>query len=264
MKQELLEAAKNAEQPGILDEIIYDGDMIRAFEADTINKPERVLDVAISSIHALCSNNAYKLGTPWRKAVSGLDCNGWEEKREEITHYFTHSTAEQDFPTAETGIYLKLVFVGGALYCAIGNHRLLAAKVWLACNYREDAILRGVDCSYRPINPGLKPYFERALKGECKLRYAFIPADQRYSLRKYNLPQMANILCVDTKEGSPELFDITNNRMDKIRFEGAWFNRKMNKLKFSLWMLLKYQLVPSKLIEIMLNEDAVKHDFNIT
>jgi|GEM_PF-5951866 len=263
MKQELLEAAKNAEQPGILDEIIYDGDMIRAFEADTISKPNKVLDVAISNIHALCSNKAYRLGVTWRTAVSGLDCNGWEEKRDEIIGYFTQPTVGQDFPTAAEGVYLKVRFVGGALYCVIGNHRLLAAKVWLACNYRENAILRAVECSYSPINPDLKPYFERALKGECKLRYAFISADQRQFLRKYNLPQMANILCVDTKKGSPELFDITNNQMKKIRFEGTWFNRKMNKLKFSLRMLFKYDLVPFKLIETMLNEGAVKYDFNI-
>ncbi len=104
-------------------------------------------DVPLTSIVALSHTNfADHDATTWRELFEGLHCSDWDER---ALTYFESAIGATHFPSATARSTLDLGAYGGAAHCSNGNHRLVAAVVWLAARFGDTAMLRKVRVGYK-------------------------------------------------------------------------------------------------------------------
>ncbi|PCE30227.1 hypothetical protein BZL54_21275 [Burkholderia ubonensis subsp. mesacidophila] len=102
-------------------------------------------DVPLTSIVALSHKNFATGATTWRELFDGLQCSDWDER---ALTYFESEIGATLFPSATARRTLDLSAYGGAVHCSNGNHRLVAAVVWLAARFGDTAVLRKVRVGY--------------------------------------------------------------------------------------------------------------------
>ncbi|WP_404398531.1 hypothetical protein [Idiomarina loihiensis] len=264
MKEEIITSAQKAQRQGVLDEAIYNGDLIEQLAFSTKSSAEGYLDIPIRDIIALRERDFYQAGSSWRQAVVGLDCYGWDDVRDSIVDYFTSDLRDNAFPAPGSSGELRIGFVGGAAYCRLGNHRLAAAKAWLAYNCGEDAFLKKASCYYKPIFPEVENLMERCLVDGLTMKYAFLSLDE--GGKKYDCLRNANLrrfLCVEERGRLPEIFVIeSDGKLSRIPNEGNFFRRIFNSGFYSKATSLNYEVVPSALIKLMLDKSKVINWFS--
>ncbi|NTY41149.1 hypothetical protein [Burkholderia diffusa] len=102
-------------------------------------------DVPLTSIVALSHKNFATGAMTWRELFDGLQCSDWDER---ALTYFESEIGATLFPSATARRTLDLSAHGGAVHCSNGNHRLVAAVVWLAARFGDSAVLRKVRVGY--------------------------------------------------------------------------------------------------------------------
>ncbi|WP_157655433.1 hypothetical protein [Burkholderia ubonensis] len=102
-------------------------------------------DVPLTPIVALSHKNFATGATTWRELFDGLQCSDWDER---ALTYFESEIGATLFPSATARRTLDLSAYGGAVHCSNGNHRLVAAVVWLAARFGDTAVLRKVRVGY--------------------------------------------------------------------------------------------------------------------
>ncbi|MEE4665198.1 hypothetical protein V2J91_05150 [Pseudomonas alliivorans] len=184
MKYEIYACADEAMEGGVMDEEIYSAETIDGFATQNVVHGPFYVDLPIGDLVALQSRKFYPQGATWREAAKGLDCEGWGEQRKAIIKYFESDLEDNKFPAPGALGYLKINFVGGAAYCNIGNHRVVAMKAWLARFHGEHSAFKRVSCQYQDIYPPLKKLMVTCQNNGCTMEYAFVPNDRddiRYS-----------------------------------------------------------------------------------
>ena len=252
MKNEIHTSAKKALKGGALDDEIYDGDIIEACASMSKESIESFLDVPIRSLIALRSRKLYAPGDTWRKAALNLNCEGWAENRFEIIRYFLSDLKNNSFPVLSSDQELRIGFTGGAIYCKLGNHRIVAAKAWLANNYSEYSILKKAKCYYREICPPLKELMNKCLEEGSTMHYASVSHDFKY-LRKHNILGLIKV------KKSPWNIDIyiLDTQFDTLKLVPPSKNLISRVLKLDLRSKCsrpKFKTIPTKLIRIMLKK----------
>jgi len=264
MKDEIHTAAELAPQNGILDNEIYDADVIEAFASSSHKCIEVFLDVPISNLVALRPRDFYIPGSTWRKAALGLHCEGWDQYRDDIVEYFTSELKLKPFPAPKSESELRIGITGGAVYCKIGNHRAAASKAWLAHNQNELAILEKASCYYRPVNRSLKQLMEKCIEDGSKLKYCHIKRDEDYIKHPlksimYSLFRsrgISNLVLVEKADSSCILYSFDSDCLDLNREDSSLKNLSKI-LKFdllSITMSLGFKEVPLNLMKLMLSE----------
>lgn len=252
MKNEIHSSAKKALKGGVLDDEIYDGDVIEACASMSKESIESFLDISIRSLIALRSRELYAPGDTWRKAALNLKCEGWAENRSKIIRYFLSDLANNSFPVLSSQQELRIGFTGGAIYCKLGNHRIVAAKAWLANNYSEHSILKKAKCYYREICPPLKKLMNKCLEEGTTLHYASVPHDFKH-LRKYNI---LDLIKVKKSPWSNDIY-ILDTQFDTLKLVPPSSNIIYRLLKLDLRSKCsrpKFKVIPIKLIKIMLEK----------
>ncbi|NIE81942.1 MULTISPECIES: hypothetical protein [unclassified Burkholderia] len=105
-------------------------------------------DVPLTSIVALQHKNMADKASTWRELFGGLLCDDWDER---ALAYFESEIGAAPFPARRSRGALKLYACGGAVQCSNGNHRLIAAVLWLASRFGDMAALRKVQVMYTTI-----------------------------------------------------------------------------------------------------------------
>lgn len=234
-KQELINAANSA-QSNSLDEIIVDGNFMM-YISQAAN--ESYMDVQLSSIKGLSKDDFYPFGSNWRKAIHGLKCVGWEKVQDEIIEYFTSNEQGREFPTDGSEKEMRVHFVGDIAYCGIGNHRLVAAKAWLAHEVGDNALLHNIICSFKEVTPEFKEIFEQSLNQGAKLYYGYTGQWGIHDSRN-----IRNILRIDLKRSVSKFYEITGYYPEEINDVGNYFLRK----------LVKYKRIDEDIIKLMLRQ----------
>ncbi|NBI46230.1 hypothetical protein [Burkholderia sp. ISTR5] len=105
-------------------------------------------DVPLTSIVALQHKNMASNASTWRELFGGLLCDDWDER---ALTYFESEISAAPFPARRARGALKLSACGGAVQCSNGNHRLIAAVLWLASRFGDVAELRKVQVGFTTI-----------------------------------------------------------------------------------------------------------------
>ncbi|MBI6703048.1 hypothetical protein [Pseudomonas viridiflava] len=257
MKDEVHCSAKQALKDGIMDAEIYDSELVEAFGSKTKHSIARFVDVPIKSVIALQPRVFYAPESSWRDAVQGLSCDGWATCRDKIVDYFTSDLKDNYFPPYDSKGELRIGFTGGAAYCLLGNHRMAAAKAWLAANYGEEAVLKKAKCYYYEISPPLKALMLECLEKGYALKYAHRPTtdDKLPEHLDHNIVKVEKALCrfdiykLDTQKDSLACIKPSPNPLSRLF-------RMDTRSKYSR---RKFQEVPATLLQKMLDDgEAIK------
>lgn len=260
MKNEIHTSAEKALKGGIMDKEIYDADIIEAFASQRGQSIESYLDIPIENLIALRSRDFYAPGSSWRKAALSLHCRGWDEFRADIVRYFTSDLLDKSFPPLDSHEELRIGFTGGAIYCKLGNHRAVAAKAWLAHNCSERAILKKAKCYYRKICPPLRELMNKCLAEGSTLKYAHVSSDCGY-LRGRNI---CDVIMVKKRFLCFEIYNL-NTEAETLELVVPGKNLIFRLLKLDLLLRcsrLKFKKIPTRLIEIMLDESKADELFH--
>lgn len=255
MKSEIYRSAQNAAAGGVLDAEIYDAEMIEAFASQAEPSIERYLDIPIGTLIALKPRPFYPPGSSWRDAAQKLDCDGWDDCRDEIVDYFTSDLREKPFPAPGASLELRIGFAGGAAYCRLGNHRAAAAKAWLAGNYGENAILKQAKCYYCNIPPRLKSLMRKCLEKGYTLKYSHAPTGH------YDLPKhfSCNLVRVERGASQFDIYDLNTfkNSLTLIEPSKNVFSRLFRVDLRSKYSRRDFQEVPASLIKEILDDSKI-------
>lgn len=261
MKNEVHTAAKNALKGGVMDAEIYDADIIEAFSSQ--NKSiERYLDIQICDLIALRPRDFYDSGSSWRNAAQKLHCQGWDQFRDDIVHYFTSDLKDHPFPAPNSHQELRIGFTGGAIYCKLGNHRAVAAKAWLASNHGENALFKKAKCYYRNICPPLKELMMECISEGHILKHAFVAYKNR-SIREHGI---CNLILVERNTSSCDLYSL-DTRFDKLELieHSRYLIIRVTKSDLrSKCLRLDFKVIPPRLMQIMLNDSKAIEAFGFT
>lgn len=259
MKDAILAAAASAPRGGALDQKIYSTEMIEACGAS--NSRRRFLDLHIRKLIALRVRDFYPPGSSWREAVNGLTCDGWEENSDAIERYFTSDLEYNLFPAPGAKDELRIGFTGAAAYCKLGNHRVVAAKAWLAAIDEGSAILKQANCYYTPVNPVLKPLMEKCLNEEATLKLVHIPSDQESPY--VDLRNMDIYKLVLWEYGSSKkiyIFDSERELLKEVKPGWNPISRILERDLYSICECLEFQEIPVELMKLMI-DDSYEEDF---
>lgn len=256
MREQILRAAKNANPGGVMDEPIYDGEIIGILgEASSTGY---ILDVPISRLIGLLPRKYYSSNTTWRKAVKGLKCEGWEEVEDEIEDYFTSKLNNREFPVAGSEGELRFGSTGDAIFCEIGNHRASAAKAWLAYNQNEEAIFNNVYCCYRPLREPIKKLIEQCLKEGSQLKVFVQRKQGSFNIyKRFGGGGLSNLILVNRNNGGIELYNILSEKRLELLSPRKNFLSFILKWSFPTNLLcLGFKDVSPNLMKKMLNDDS--------
>ncbi|WP_439885870.1 hypothetical protein ACTACK_13570 [Pseudomonas syringae] len=183
MKDEIYACANEALRGGVMDEDIYSAETIAAFATQNVIYGPFYVDLPIGHLVALQSRDFYPQGSTWREAAKGLECEGWDQQRKAIVKYFESDLKQNKFPAPGARDHLKINFTGGAAYCNIGNHRVVAMKAWLARFHGELSVFKRVSCQYQDVYTPLKQLMMICQKNGYIMGHAFVSND-RDDIRK--------------------------------------------------------------------------------
>ncbi|UFH50975.1 hypothetical protein [Pseudomonas sp. KNUC1026] len=254
MKEEIRAAAKKALKKGVLDDEIYNSDVIEAFVSPYEKSIECHVDIPIRKLIALRRREFYAPCATWREAALSLHCKGWDPFRADIVRYFTSDLMDKPFPAPGAEGELRIGFAGGAIYCKLGNHRAVAAKAWLAGNFGENEVFKKAKCFYRKIIPSLKDLMKRCLKEGSTLKYASVSTDHTY-LRAHGI---CDLFMVKSKCSGFEIYELDNTlgTLTPIAPSENPIHRILRLDLRSKCARLKFEKIPVKLIETMLDDSA--------
>lgn len=127
-------AARNAPQ-GSLENPVYLNRSIKlnGFANNATNKRVYV-DVPLAKVVGLFRDDFWSKGETWRVVTFRINGNGGPD---DVFNYFDSALEENWFPAPSSLYELRLISVGGVCECSNGNHRLVAARAWLAEKYHE-------------------------------------------------------------------------------------------------------------------------------
>ncbi|WP_341524021.1 hypothetical protein AABC73_13610 [Pseudomonas sp. G.S.17] len=261
MKDEIHRSAKQALKGGVMDAEVYDGDMIEAFASWSKPSVERILDISIGKLIALSPQTKfYPPGSSWRDAAQGLHCDGWDKSRDKIVSYFTSDLLDTSFPAMGSSSELRIGFVGGAVYCRLGNHRAAAAKAWLAGNHGESAVFKKARSYYCDIVPKLKELMQMCVEKGYGLKYSHAP-DNHFKLP---IQFSYNLVMVERGASNFDLYDL-NSLYDSLEpiETGSLFSRLLKLDTRSKCARRQFQEVPIGLIKIMLDDSEAIELFGV-
>jgi len=263
MKDEIHAAAKGALVGGILDDEIYDSEIIEAFGSTKQHRGERSLDLPISSIVALRPSDFFRQGATWRSAAQGLHCEGWDRCRDSIVRYFTSNLEDSLFPAPYSYQELRIGFTGGAVYCKLGNHRTAAAKAWLASHYGEEAIFKQANCYYRPVKYSLKRLMEECIDEGSTLKFFYYTTD-RFGFKNKLLRKagIQYLVLVEHASSSCDLYILDSDSENLVPVSpGRNAVSRLLKIDFrSKCLRLDFKVVPVTLMKMMLDENPIWQD----
>jgi hypothetical protein len=262
MKDEIHCSAKQALKGGVMDDEIYDGDMIEAFASWSKPGVECTLDIPIGKLIALKPEiKFYTPGSSWRDAAQGLHCDGWDKSRDEIVSYFTSDLLDKSFPAKGSSSWLRIGFVGGAVYCRLGNHRAAAAKAWLAGNHGESAVFKKAKSYYCDIVPKLKELMQMCVEKGYGLKYSHAPSNHATLPIHFSY----NLVMVEKGVSNFDLYDLysPHDLLEPIE-AGSLFSRLLKIDTRSKCARRQFQEVPIDLIKIMLDDSEAIEMFGLT
>lgn len=261
MKDEIHCSAKQALKGGVMDDEIYDGDMIEAFASWSKPGVERTLDIPIGKLIALKPEKKfYPPGSSWRDAVKGLHYDGWDQSRNEIVRYFTSDLLDKPFPAERSSSELRIGFVGGAVYCRLGNHRAAAAKSWLAGNQGESAVFKKARAYYLNIVPKLKELMQMCVEKGYGLKYSHAPSNHSTLPIHFSY----NLVMVEKEASNFDLYDLYSPHDSLEHIEaGSLFFRLLKIDTRSKCARRQFQEVPIGLIKIMLDDSEAIELFGV-
>jgi hypothetical protein len=160
------DAANNA-LPSFMDHKVYLNRDLGLFDlVDPNNNKKIFIDVPIRNVVALGRDDFWEQGNNWRDVAGHLHGKGWTD---DVFEYFENEIREKNFPAPQSLRELRLICIGGACECGNGNHRLVAAKSWLANKFGEDATLKSVKVSHHPINNVIRELLVKAKEQNSNL-----------------------------------------------------------------------------------------------
>lgn len=252
MREEIHAAAQNASNGGIMDEEIYDGDLLESLTLG--NKCiEKYLDIPIRDLIALGQRDFYTDGSTWRKAAIGLHCNGWEDFRDEIVNYFISELKDNPFPAPNSSQELRIGFAGGAMFCKLGNHRAVAAKAWLASNHNEDEVLKQAKCYFYSVNDSLKKLMAQCIKNGSRLKHASVSCEHM-SIRGLGI---FDLILVEHNSSSFDLYSLDKeaDSLDLILPSKNRIARLLRNDLRSKCLSLEFKTVAPSLINEVLDDE---------
>ncbi|WP_219703828.1 hypothetical protein [Marinomonas lutimaris] len=159
--------ASNSALPSFMDNEVYLDSDLGLFELiDPNNKKKLFVDVPIRNVVALGRADFWEQGNNWRDVTKHLHGTGWTD---DVFEYFENEIGENNFLAPQSLGELRLLCIGGACECGNGNHRLVAAKSWLANKFGEDATLKSVKVSHYPINKIIRKLLVKAKEQNSNL-----------------------------------------------------------------------------------------------
>jgi len=256
MREEIHAAATDALNGGIMDEVIYDGDLLESL-ASRNGVIQEYLDIPIRDLIALRQRDFYTTGSTWRDAALGLHCSGWEEFREKIVHYFVSDLRDNPFPAPNSSQELRVGFTGGAIYCKLGNHRAVAAKAWLASKHNEDEVFRKAKCYFYSVSDPLKKLMTGCLKNGSKLKHAYVPFEHE-GIRNEGI---FDLIIVENKSSACDLYslDTETDCLDPIFPSKNPIARLLRNDLRSKCLRLEFKTVPPRLIKLIINDEKTSN-----
>src|SRR5690554_1767423 len=254
MREEIHSAAKEALVGGIMDEEIYDGDLLDSLVSSS-NSISKYLDIPIRDLIALRQRDFYKSGSTWREAALGLHCNAWDGFRDKIVDYFLSDLKDNPFPAPNSSQELRIGFAGGAMYCKLGNHRVVAAKAWLARNYSEDAILKKAKCYFYTVSQPLKELMEQSIKSGSRLKHAFVP----YEYASIRDEGICHLITEEHKSLSCDLYSLNKktDRLDLILPSNKPITRLFRNDLRAQCLRLDFKTIAPSLIKLILDDGNI-------
>lgn len=254
MREEIHAAAKKALNGGIMDEEIYDGDLLESL-ASRNNSTSKYLDIPIRDLIALRQRDFYTSGSTWREAALGLHCNAWDGFRDKIVDYFLSDLKDNPFPAPDSYQELRIGFTGGAMYCKLGNHRAVAAKAWLARNHSEDAIFKKAKCYFYTVSQPLKELMVQSIKSGSRLKHAFV-SHEHVSIRDAGI---CHLIIVEHKSSSRDLYSLDTeiDRLDLILPSNNLITRLFRNDLRSKCLRLDFKTIAPRLINLILDDGKI-------
>ncbi|WP_447773297.1 hypothetical protein [Aeromonas veronii] len=257
MINEINLAAREALKNGLLDNEVYDATVIEAFGSGVYGSSiEFYLDLPIKSIIALQPRDCFTFGSSWRDAVQGLHCQGWSDHRDEIINYFTSEIKDHSFPTPDSHLELRVGITGGATYCKLGMHRMIAAKAWLAYNHGENATLKQVHCFYRPLIESVKKIMEECVDKGYSLKFYHNSTGNENERARSKAIGFDYLVLVEKNNSVRDLYmlDKYSETLEPIKHCKNFFKTICRLDLRSKLLRLKFKEVPLALMKMMLDD----------
>lgn len=211
---------------GLIDIPLFDKEIIEGLKQIGVDASEGFYDLRLDKINSLERSHTFSNCKTWKEAVDKLKCKNWDEKK--IIKWFSTPIYDTLFPAEGSRSELRIGIVGGARFCKLGNHRLVAAKVWMLANKPNAPILKKVHHYYYPVEPTALPILSKGLKPSIEVSFDPGSRGQKYLYVKY--------------EKKWELYQLRNGyeliKSGKYSFM-SWFYKRKHTLK----------LVPPELIK---------------
>lgn len=240
-------AAKNAPK-GVIDDIVYHENELGFTEFLQLEKTKKYYaDVPLKHIVALGRDDFWEKGNSWRDAVDGLRGENWPIS---VFDYFEAELREIPFPAPNSRFELRLGAAGGLFNCGNGNHRLVAGKAWLLNKYNEDAKLKKVKISHRPLFDEAKNLFQSLVDLGGDIQFSHV----RYPETEYEKVDGKSVHCYIRSQHVPNTIyawvrnsviqvDTKKSLLQRMLSNPAWYESR------------EWITVEARLVKLLLDDD---------
>ena len=241
-------AARTADAKILDQRLYYDSDLHLFDLVDSTQGRKGYFDVPLRNIIALGRRDFWEYGDSWRDATLRLHGRSWSGK---VFPYFEGALEEKPFPADESLYQLRLTCIGGACECGNGNHRLVAAKAWLAAQYGDAASLKKAKVSHYPIRADIKPILDEAQNRDECLWISPVGFHQRSFTRVGDEAVNAFYRLGDTNQ---YLWASTDSAVFRVRDSRTWVQKCLPWLDRNTQPLRDWDMLPKEVVNAILDD----------
>ncbi|EIU6823107.1 hypothetical protein L5157_004744 [Vibrio parahaemolyticus] len=247
MKAVIEKAADNAVQAYLDEQYLFTNSLYAL--TDRKENGIHYVDVPLSNVIAMEDKEFNHKETNWRNAAKKLDCEGWDKVQSQVVQYFTSNLQENTFPAPGSSNHLKLLVIGQAVSCLIGNHRLAAAMVWKSYMQGGNAHLLKAKCYNYNLHSTVVPILRKCENKKGKISVYYVDPYECYIL--YEGTSFWKVY----KQKRVPLSEIDYN---SYNYKLALFGPKLPKLLMGK-LFSKFVRIPDRVIGLLLNDSLTKN-----
>jgi hypothetical protein len=255
--------AARTTRPGMLDrQVFLDTDLelygLADLDLGLGHDPKVFINVPLKNVISLGRRDFWEKGETWREVALRLHGTNWGN---EIFQYFESDLAENPFPAPESASELRLMCIGGVCECGNGNHRLVAAKNWLASKYGDDAHLKQVKVKYYPIRKVLKELLSSSLNEKSDLLFSSVEyVENKYLVDSGGFVDSRRAELLLALSNKPhQIYVLSGEDLFPIKNSTNWFQRLGQWLGISKpWYLERqWKVLPVYIIDSILDDEWI-------
>jgi hypothetical protein len=249
---EQIHTAATDAAPAFMDEQVYIDIDLSLFELAELGMNKKIfVDVPIRNVIALGRDDFWNKGDNWRDATRHLHGNGWTK---DVFEYFENEIKEKNFPAPQSLGELRLLCIGGACECGNGNHRLVAAKSWLALKFGDDAIIRNVKVSHYPVNKILHSLLVKAKNQKANLYISKVEYYEREEL-KVNGTEVTSFIQLSTQ--TDRVYAWVEDELKEIQIKKTLWENLFSYNSLTWFDKRDKKILPSNVINSLLDDQWI-------